>query len=161
MEFLLRSYTPVDATALGQIFYRSVDEGAASKYTPEQRAAWCPKPPQGEDWNDKLAKSDCVVAESNGKLVGFMSRQGAYFDMAYVLPEVMGQGVAGVLCAVLEGRALADGVKLMTVEASELAEPFFARRGWHLVRRQSVLKHDVELRNCVMEKTLERRSIAA
>lgn len=161
MEFLLRSYRPADARALGQIFYRGVHEGAASKYTSEQRAAWCPKPPRGENWNTKLAQSDCVVAESKGKLVGFMSRQGTYFDMAYVLPEVMGQGVAGVLCAVLEGRALAEGVEHMTVDASHLAEPFFARRGWNLVRRQTVVRRGVELKNCVMEKTLRRRSVAA
>ena len=46
--------------------------------------------------------------------------------VAYVLPEVMGTGVAGVLCAVLEGRARAEGVNCMTVEASLVAETVLA-----------------------------------
>jgi putative acetyltransferase len=85
-----------------------------------------------------------------------MSRQGAYFDMAYVLPEVMGKGVAGVMCAVIEGRARADGITHMTVDASHVAEPFFARRGWTLVQRQEVKRGSVILQNCKMEKHLAR-----
>ena len=154
MEFILRSYAPEDAAALGEVFYRGVHEGAAEMYTPEQRAAWLPKAPKGADWEAKLAASDCVVALCEGQIVGFMSRQGAYFDMAYVLPEAKGTGVAGVLCAVLEGRARAQGVTHMTVDASHLAEPFFARRGWTLVRRQDVERRGVILQNCKMEKRL-------
>ena len=161
MEFTLRSYATQDADALGAIFYRAVHEGAATRYTADERAAWVPEPPKGAGWEAKLAKSDGVVAESDGKIVGFMTRQGAAFDMAYVLPEVMGTGVAGVLCAVLEGRARAEGVERMTVEASLLAEPFFARRGWALVRRQKVERRGVKLQNCLMEKTLTRISAAA
>jgi putative acetyltransferase len=161
MEFLLRSYTPEDAEVLGGVFYRSVREGAAARYTEEERAAWAPEVPNGPAWEAKLAKSDVVVAESGGKIVGFMTRQGALCDMAFVLPEVMGTGVAGVLCAVLEGRARAEGVDRMTVEASHLAEPFFARRGWGVVRRQTVERKGVTLVNCVMEKDLAQKSVAA
>ncbi|MEO9824023.1 MAG: GNAT family N-acetyltransferase [Paracoccaceae bacterium] len=156
MEFLLRSYAPEDADALGQVFFRGVHEGAAAKYSIDQRAAWVPEPPTGEAWESKLANSDCVVALCEGKIVGFMSRQGAYFDMAYVLPEVMGKGVAGVMCAVIEGRARADGITHMTVDASHLAESFFERRGWNLVRRQEVERRGVTLQNCKMEKHLVR-----
>lgn len=154
MEFVLRSYTASDADALGQVFYRGVHEGAASKYSADQRSAWLPEAPEGDAWEAKLAASDCVVALCEGEIVGFMSRKGAYFDMAYVLPEVMGKGVAGVMCAVIEGRARADGITHMTVDASHLAEPFFARRGWSLVQRQDVKRRGVILQNCRMEKHL-------
>lgn len=160
-EFVVRSSAPTDAEALAVVFYRAVHEGAAARYSHAERAAWVPKVPKGLAWDAKLAKSDGVVAESGGKIVGFMTRQGAHFDMAYVLPEVMGTGVAGVLCAVLEGRARAAGVTHMTVEASLLAEPFFARRGWTLVRWQTVERRGVALRNCVMEKSLTQKSAAA
>lgn len=154
MEFLLRSYAPEDAGALGDVFYQSVHRGAASKYSAEQRQAWVPVAPKGADWEAKMAASDCVVALCEGRLIGFMSRRGAYFDMAFVLPEVMGKGVAGVLCAVIEGRARAEGITRMTVDASALAEPFFARRGWNLVQRQEVERGGVILQNCKMEKHL-------
>ena len=77
MEFLLRSYAPEDADALGRVFYRSVHEGSATKYSGKQCAAWVPEPPTGEAWESKLANSDCVVALCEGRIVGFMSRQGA------------------------------------------------------------------------------------
>ena len=154
MEFLLRSYALSDAHALGAVYYRAVHEGAAAKYTIEQRNAWVPEPPTGQAWEAKLADSDCVVAEADGQLVGFMSRRGTHFDMAYVLPEVMGTGVAGVLCAVLEGRARAHGVAHMTVDASLMAEAFFARRGWRLVQRQEVVRQGLTLQNSRMEKHL-------
>mgnify|MGYP001801700633 CR=1 FL=1 len=154
MEFVLRSYAPEDADALGVVFFRAVHEGAVSKYSAEQRNAWVPTPPKGEGWEAKLAASDCVVALCEGKIVGFMTRQEACFDMAYVLPEVMGKGVAGVMCAVIEGRARAEGIARMTVDASHLAEAFFARRGWSLVQRQEVERRGVILQYCRMDKHL-------
>lgn len=152
MEFILRSYGPEDACALGDVFYHAVHEGAASKYSAEQRNAWQSSAPSGKAWEAKLAASDCIVALCEGKIVGFMSREGAILDMAYVLPEVMGKGVSGVLCAVIEGRARAEGITHMTVDASQLAETFFARRGWSLVRRQEIERRGVILQNCRMEK---------
>jgi putative acetyltransferase len=96
------------------------------------------------------------VAERDGVPVGFMSLDLArgYLDLAFVLPQVMGQGVADALYAVLEARARAEGLARLTTEASALARPFFARNGWALIREQQVERRGVALHNAVMEKTL-------
>lgn len=155
---LVRSYATGDAPVLAEIFHRSVHEGAASRYSPEECAAWSPRVPDTRSWELRLAEAETVVAEMPGGPVGFMSldRARGYLDLAFVLPEAMGKGVAGVLYAVLEGRARARGLTRLETEASLLAEPFFARQGWRLVRRQKVERLGVFLPNAVMEKPLER-----
>lgn len=154
----IRSYRQGDARALGEIFHRAVHEGAAGRYSKAERDAWSPRPPASRMWEGRLSEADTVVAVEEGVPVGFMSLDlsRGYLDLAYVLPEAMGQGVAAALYAVLESRARASGLARLTTEASHLAEPFFARQGWRVLRRQTVERHGVMLSNAVMEKALFR-----
>lgn len=152
----VRSYRRGDADGLGEVFHRSVREGARGLYDAEQVSAWSPEVPSGEIWEARLRESETVVATECGVPVGFMSLDAAgHLDLAFVLPEVMGRGVADALYAVLEGRARAAGLVRLTTEASLLAEPFFVRRGWQVVRRQEVERGGVTLKNAQMEKRLE------
>ena len=155
----VRSYRDGDANALGEVFHRSVREGAVSRYDAAQVAAWSPDVPSGEAWAARLAGAETVVATEGGLPVGFMSLDVAgYLDLAFVVPEVMGRGVADALYAVLEGRARVAGQVCLTTEASLLAEPFFARHGWRVVARQEVERRGVTLKNARMEKRLEARA---
>lgn len=158
----VRSYREGDAEALGTVFHRAVREGASARYDAAQVAAWSPAPKSGEDWAERLERAGTVVALEDGRPIGFMSLdETGYIDVAFVLPEAMGKGVAATLYAVLEGRARAAGVTQLTTQASLLAEPFFARQGWVVTRRQEVEIGGVTLRNAWMEKRLERAIAAA
>ncbi len=163
MELTVRSYAEGDAIVLGEVFYRAVHEGAARRYSPEECAAWSPRPPASRAWEARLAEAETVVAERDGMPVGFMSLNPArgYLDLAFVSPDVMGTGVAWLLYAVLEGRARAAGLERLETEASHLAEPFFLRQGWQVVRRQSVERNGVILSNAVMEKAFGPKEAAA
>ena len=54
MKLAVRSFVPGDAEALGEVFHRAVREGAAHRYSADQRAAWSPEPPRatlgGRGW---------------------------------------------------------------------------------------------------------------
>lgn len=153
----VRSYEEGDASQLGLVFHRAVREGAASRYNEKQVAAWSPEAPDGANWAARLSAAETVVAEESGQLVGFMAlNDDGYLDLAFVLPDFMGKGVSDLLYAVLETRARARGIARMTTQASLLAEPFFARHGWSLGRRQEVEIGGVILKNAWMEKDLER-----
>lgn len=156
MDLTIRSYAAGDARPLAELFHRAVHEGASARYTPEECRAWSPRPPDAPTWEKRLAEAETVIADTPQGPVGFMSLvvERSYLDFAYVAPEVMGKGVAGLLYAVLEGRARAAGLTALTTEASLLAEPFFARQGWQVVQRQQVERLGVLLRNAVMEKAL-------
>lgn len=155
MNLAVRSYVPSDAEALAKVFFRSVREGASMRYSPAQVEAWSPEPPGGEHWCTRLAASETVVADSDTGPLGFMNVDAnGYLDMAFVVPEVMGKGVADAIYAVLEGRARAQGIAVLSTQASLLAEPFFARHGWTVTRRQEVEIGGVVLNNAWMEKPL-------
>ena len=151
----VRSYHASDAPALGEVFHRAVREGASHRYNRAQVEAWAPHAPNGPKWETRLAEADTVVALEGETRVGFMNLdESGYLDLAFVLPEQMGQGVSDMLYAVLESRARARGVTRLSTQASLMAEPFFARQGWQVVRRQEVEINGVVLKNAWMEKIL-------
>jgi putative acetyltransferase len=153
---IIRPCRVTDAPELAALYHRAVREGAARHYDLEQRAAWSPAPPSGEEWRRRLVEAQTVVAERAERLLGFMTLDATtgWIDFAYVAPEAMGQGVAETLYAVLEGRARAAGLTRLEIGASLLAERFFARRGWRVVERRAVALNGQHLPNAIMSKDL-------
>ncbi|MFW5881347.1 MAG: GNAT family N-acetyltransferase [Roseicyclus sp.] len=160
---LIRPYRAEDAAALARVFHRAVRRGTGAHYSVLQRLAWSPRPGDGSDWHARLSEIETVVAELPRGPVGFMALSAAegFIDFAYVDPSVRGRGVAAALYAVVEGRARALGLSELQTEASRVAEPFFAARGWVVVRRQTVKRRMVRLPNAVMEKRLAQAAEAA
>ena len=79
-----------------------------------------------------------MVATLQNSPVGFASLKGAdHIDMLYVHPGVAGQGVASMLCDALEKLAGGRGAKSLTVDASDTAEGFFAKRGYEPRQRNT------------------------
>ncbi|MEY8841444.1 GNAT family N-acetyltransferase [Cribrihabitans sp. XS_ASV171] len=154
----IRGMRAGEADALGLLFHRAVREGAASAYDAAQRAAWSPEPPAGPDWAERLEQAVTLVAESDGVAVGFMSLEPdtGYLDLAFVLPEWQGKGVASRLLAVLENRARALGLHDLSVEASALARPFLLRHDWQDGPRQEFERGGVSLYNFRMSRILAR-----
>ena len=74
--------------------------------------------------------------------------------MLYVHPGAVGQGVASLLCEALEKLAAGRGAKTLTVDASDTAEGFFARRGYVGKQRNTVTVNGEWLANTTMEKSL-------
>ncbi len=162
-DLLIRPYRAEDAAPLARVFHRAVRRGTGAHYSVLQRMAWSPRPSDGAEWHARLSAIDTIVAELPRGPVGFMalSVEERFIDFAYVDPSVRGQGVAAALYAVIEGRARALGLTCLQTEASRVAEPFFERRGWQVVRRQTVKRRMVRLPNAVMEKALVPAEAAA
>lgn len=160
----IRPCRVTDAPGLAQLYHRAVHEGAAQHYSTAQRAAWSPAPPMDESWRRRLVEAQTIVAERGEGLLGFMTLDFAtgWLDFAYVAPEVMGQGVADTLYAVLEGRARVAGLARLETGASLLGERFLHRHGWQLRQRDQIAQGGVHLPQAVMHKDLIRsRSCAA
>ncbi|MEL6645722.1 MAG: GNAT family N-acetyltransferase [Pseudomonadota bacterium] len=153
----LRRYRAGDATALGQIFYRAVHEGAAGAYGATERAAWAPRAPDGAEWSLRLEGQVTVVADIDGQPAGFMTMatETGYIDLAFVAPEVMGHGVGHALYCEVEGVAREAGCPQLTTHASLVAQPFFERQGWEVVSAEEVDRAGVSLRRALMVKRLE------
>ncbi len=127
----IRPYFPTDRAATDLVFFRAVREGSAAFYTEAERAAWAPGRPPDPNQRDKLLDQAAWVAEEGGRVTGFMSLcPDGELDMAFVIPEVMGDGTAAALYDRLLAHAREQGLTRLTVHASPQSNRFLTRRGW-------------------------------
>ena len=150
----LRPYRPDDCPALAALFYQTVHTVNAAHYTPAQLDAWAPAGgPDLAAWDESFRAHLTLIAELDGKLAGFgdMDTACGYLDRLYVHKDFQGRGVATALCGALE-QAVAGPV---TTHASVTARPFFARRGYRVLRAQQVERRGVRLANYAMEKSAD------
>ena len=152
----VRAFAVEDADALYRVFLRAVREGTAGAYSHAQREAWARAPDSPPSWRDRLNTEITVVAERNGQVAGFMtlSRDG-YLDLAFVLPEEMGKGVASALHDRILHEALSRRMPRLTTDASHLARRFFLKQGWEELREQQIELGGELLTNFRMVKRLK------
>ena len=148
---LLRNYVKTDCAQLARLFYDTVHTVNAKDYTQEQLDAWATGKVNLEAWNESFQAHHTVVAEMDGKIVGFgdMDETG-YLDRLYVHKDYQRRGVAAAICDALEQRTKAAE---FTTHASITARPFFEKRGYTVAREQQVERRGVWLTNFVMKKS--------
>ena len=146
----LRDYTKTDCAELAELFYDTVHTVNAKDYTQEQLDAWATGKVNLEAWNESFQAHHTVVAEMDGKIVGFgdMDETG-YLDRLYVHKDYQRRGVATAICDALEQNTEAAE---FTTHASITARPFFEKRGYTVVREQQVERGGVWLTNFIMKK---------
>ena len=148
----LRLYRSQDCPVLLDLFRNTVRNVNSRDYSPQQIAAWieCVDP---ERWQITLAQHLTLVAELDGVVVGFADivPETGYLDRLYVHCDYQRLGIATALCNRLE--PLSQTGKVFS-DVSVTAEPFFAARGYQVVRRQLVERCGVLLPNCVMLRKL-------
>ncbi|CAN5253670.1 GNAT family N-acetyltransferase [soil metagenome] len=151
----LRPFLPEDTPVLAAIFVASIDELAEEDYSEAQREAWAGTAEDEGKFGKRLAGQLTLVAIIESSPVGFASLKGKdHLDLLYVHPGFARQGVATALCDALEKLAAARGASALTVEASDTAELFFARRGYTGQQRSTVTVGDEWLANTTMKKSL-------
>ncbi|WP_439374856.1 GNAT family N-acetyltransferase [Bradyrhizobium sp. PMVTL-01] len=150
----LRPFLPDDVPVLAAIFAASIEELTGDDYSEAQQQAWM-EAAEDEEFGKQLAADLTLIATLEGSPVGFASLRGTdQIRMLYVHPAVAGQGIATMLVDALEKLAGGRGAKSLTVDASDTAEGFFAKRGYTAQQRNSVTINDEWLANTTMKKTL-------
>lgn len=145
----LRRYKQSDCRELAELFYKTVHTVNAADYNNEQLNAWATGHVDFEAWNKSLLEHYSIVAVDNGIIVGFGDiDQTGYLDRLYVHADYQGRGIATAICNKLEQSVSG---KIVT-HASVTAKPFFEKRGYKVIKEQSVERQGVFLTNYVMEK---------
>lgn len=153
-EISIRPLAADDGPHLARIFFCAVYDGTRAHYTFNQRRAWAGDAIEAARWQE-AAEMTGFVAQIDDEPVGFMTIDDAgHIEFAFVLPSVAGTGIGRKLYEAVEAKARAAGATTLTVEASEVAKPFFERQGWTALFRQSVVRRNVTLTNHKMEKAL-------
>lgn len=151
----IRPFCSEDAIAIATLFHDTVRRVNCRDYSEEQIRAWAPDAVDPARWAGKLAGRFSIVAESDGVIVGFGDIEAdGHLDHLYVHADHQGEGVGRRLAEALEAEAHRLGVGRIFTEASITARPFFERRGYRVVERQTVLCRGVALINFRMEKLL-------
>ena len=146
----LREYQPSDCAQMAELFCQTVHSVNAKDYTKEQLDAWATGQVDLQAWDKSFREHKTIVAVENGELVGFgdIDRTG-YLDRLYVHRSHQGEGIATAICDALERTVVG---KTLTTHASITAKPFFLRRGYRVVKEQTVLRQGISLNNYLMEK---------
>jgi putative acetyltransferase len=151
----LRPFLGEDTPMLVAIFAASIEELTGEDYSQAQQQAWTSAADDEEQFGKRLAGELTLVASLQNSPVGFASLKGTgHIDMLYVHPGAVGQGVGSMLCEALEKLAGGRGAKSLTVDASDNAEGFFAKRGYVAKQRNTVTVNGEWLANTTMQKTL-------
>lgn len=151
----LRPFLVADTPVLAAIFAASIEQLTGDDYSEAQQQAWISAAADEEQFAKRLAGELTLIATLQGSPVGFAALKGAdHIDMLYVHPGAVGQGVASALCEALEKLAAGRGAKSLTVDASDNAAEFFAKRGYVANRRNTVTVNGEWLANTTMQKTL-------
>lgn len=150
----LRPFLPDDVPMLAAIFAASIQELTRDDYSEAQQAAWMAAA-ETEEFGKRLAADLTLIATLDGSPVGFASLRGTdHIRMLYVHPAVSRRRIATMLVDALEKLAGGRGAAALTVDASDTAQNFFAKRGYTAQQRNSITINDEWLANTTMKKTL-------
>ena len=151
----LRPFLPADTPVLAAIFVAAIQELTGDDYSEAQQEAWAAAAEDEAEFGKRLAGQLTLIATLQNSPVGFASLKGPdHVDLLYVHPGAAGQGIASMLCDALEKLAGARGAAHLTVDASDNAEPFFVKRGYVGMQRNTITVNGEWLANTTMQKTL-------
>ena len=151
----LRDYRSEDTDRLIDLFRDTVRSVALGDYTVERVRAWAPDAIDRESWARRQAANQTVVAEVNGRIVGFAELAGeGKVHMLFCHKDHQGEGVGSALLTRLEQMARDQGLTRLGTEASVTARSFFEARGFQVAARQEVERRGQRLVNFAMTKPL-------
>lgn len=155
-----RNYRLTDCLEVYQLFYDTVHSINTADYDKNQVDSWARSDISKGDlelWCRSLLDShSLVMVNSNDeKILGFgnITREG-YLDRLYVHKDHNGQGIGTILTNQLETYAIDLGLKEIVTQASITARPFFEKRGYKLIKEQTVERNNQHLTNFLMKKTI-------
>ncbi|MFP5504814.1 MAG: GNAT family N-acetyltransferase [Gammaproteobacteria bacterium] len=143
----VRAYHDADLAALVGVFTASVHGLGALHYTQEQCSAWAPQAADVDAWRQRLDPLETRLAIVGDTLAGFISwTADGQIEFLYVAP-------GSTLLQHAESALVAQGIHTFSTAASLVAQPFFARHGFHIFEEQRVERRGVTFLRYAMQKT--------
>ena len=161
-KFALRPFLPQDAPLLAEIFRASIEELTEDDYNPAQQEAWAAEADDLEAFAQWLGKHLALIATLEGSPIGFITLDSpTAIGLFFVHPAAAGQGAGAMLYDAVERIAGSRGASHLSVDASDSAREFFARRGFSAEQRNSVSVGNEWLSNTTMKKKLTAKERAS
>ncbi|MEG6510000.1 GNAT family N-acetyltransferase [Methyloligella sp. 2.7D] len=155
-DLAVRPMLPGETPALAEIFRESVMQLTSEEYSEDQQEAWVEAADDPSGFAEMLERQVTIVVTLNGSPVGFASLESdEKIGLFYVHPVTAGHGVGTLLADALERLAASRDAETLSVDASDTAFGFFARRGYVPQQRNQVQRGDAWLANTTMMKDLD------
>lgn len=154
----IRKAQPDDCHSIASVHATSVKGIETHLYTPEEIQAWA-VPRKPESYAVAIRSKEFVVAEDGGAIVGFgvLNPETAEVEAVYVTPGAGRRGIGGEILRKLEEQASDLGLKLLRLNASLNAAPFYERAGYKAQERSTYrLLTGVEIACIPMVKSITR-----
>lgn len=152
---IIRDFMPGEETNLRCVFMSSVHSLARDVYTKRQLDAWAPTAYDEEKWARRIAALRPFVVTIEGQVAGYADLQeSGYIDHFFVSGDFSRQGVGSALMRHIHAVARTRGQSRLSALVSLSAEKFFAKHGFLVDDRQTVIAMDTPLANSRMSKAL-------
>lgn len=149
----IRKYKTSDCKQIAELFFETVHAVNAKDYTKAQLDAWASGDIDFAVWNESFLQNHTLVAVEKGEIVGFGDmRADGYLDRLYVHKDHQGKGIATAILHEIEQHALLLGVSHFATHASITAVEFFKKRGYQIIRENTVVRNGETLKNFFAEK---------
>ena len=128
---IIRKAEPEDCSFVAYVHTNAVRAISTDLYTREEIEAWAiPRTP--EDYEQSIRRKEFYVASEDDVIVGFgvLNQESRVIEAVYVSPNVGRRGVGLMLLGLLEERARALGLEVLSLNASLNAVRFYHRAGY-------------------------------
>ena len=152
---MIRDYQPADSDEVADLFHDSVHGIDSPTLSAAQLEAWAPTPPDYRAWRTRLGGKKRYLACADGKIIGLIELEAdGHIDRFYTHVDHQRQGIGAALYAHLLAQADRLHIVDLHVEASEIARPFFEKKGFVLGKQNRIERGGEILTNYSM--TLKR-----
>lgn len=135
MKLNLRKAKIEDLTEIKTVFEQTIIETCKNDYSLNERNVWKSAVNKTEKWKNSIKKEYFIVAENEGKIVGFSSlKESNYLNLMYVHKDFTRQGIAHKMYDKLKSESIRLGVDKLTADVSKTARSFFEKKGFHVVK---------------------------
>ena len=150
-----------DITEIKELFQETILCINAKDYSPQQTKCWAGKGEDDNVWRERIDSQYFVVAEEDEHIIGFaaLKHEEGYLNSLFVHKNYQNRGIATLLLTHIEEYAKENCITEITADVSITAKPFFERKGYRALYRQTV-DIEVEMDNYKMVKELENISIS-
>jgi putative acetyltransferase len=155
MTIEIRLFRPEDTEQIAQLFHETVRSINIHDYTDRQVYAWAPNDLYFRNWLELCANRFTYIAKQVDLIIGFGELEtNGHIDCFYCHKNYQRQGVGKLIYQAIEHQAIELNLKLLYLEASITARPFFEQMGFSIVQQQQVSCRDELFINYLMEKKI-------
>lgn len=153
----IKTYEKKYCQQLYKLFFDTVHTVNQKDYDAAQLDSWATLSPDLNKWCQPLQDSFSLIYFEKENILGFGNiTETGYLDRLYVHKDHIGKGIGNKLVEQLEAYAKDLGLKEIVTHASITARPFFEKRGYQLIKEQTVARNNQHLTNYIMIKQLHK-----